>query len=304
MIRRLRHTPSEGLPALWKSQLISTLHSMISYILQPQIHSALLLLSPSTVPTGDIPLSAVPSPAIPLALHVGSHLLTHLLLTPLETIRTRLIVMPSHRSTPSSIGLFKEMVEDEGGFQSMYFHSNVLYPALLEHTLRPLLTLSIPLLVERQFGISPELSPITYSICDLTLGLSSLLILLPIETVRRRLQLQRRGKAGREGKKIKSIVKLREKDYVGIVEAIWRITTEESGVRRKRAMTEKDEGGWFAGVRQVYRGVGISAAVCATWLTRLQFGMAATAHLTVFGLGLVSASLGGARGWDSGWKEI
>jgi fusion and transport protein UGO1 len=35
----------------------------------------------------------------------------------------------------------------------------------------------------------------------------------------------------------------------------------------------------------------------------LKFGMAATAHLTVFGLGLVSASLGG-RGFESQWKEI
>lgn len=32
-----------------------------------------------------------------------------------------------------------------------------------------------------------------------------------------------------------------------------------------------------------------------------QFGMAATAHATVFGLGLVSATLSGG---DGGWKEI
>lgn len=31
--------------------------------------------------------------------------------------------------------------------------------------------------------------------------------------------------------------------------------------------------------------------------------MAATAHVTVFGLGLVSQSLGGG-GFDGGWKEI
>lgn len=38
------------------------------------------------------------------------------------------------------------------------------------------------------------------------------------------------------------------------------------------------------------------------WLIS-QFGMAATAHVTVFGLGLVSQSLGGG-GFDGGWKEI
>ena len=134
----------------------------------------------------------------------------------------------------------------------MLFHPNLFIPTVLEHSIRPLLTLSIPLLLERQFGISPDLSPVTYSVCDLGLGLGSLLILLPIETVRKRLQLQARGP---RGKRIRTIVKTREMDYVGVVEAIWRIVTEETGVRRRREMTEKDEGGVFAGIRQLYRGV-------------------------------------------------
>ncbi|WRT68851.1 uncharacterized protein IL334_005832 [Kwoniella shivajii] len=286
MIRRIRYTSSEGLPGLWKSQLISTIHSFLSNILQPSIHSFLLVLIPSiSSPISlDISLTALPNPGIPLGLQVTSHLLTHLLLSPLELIRTRLIVMPtSHHSTPTSVTLFKKMIEEEGGFSTLYFNQILLFPSILEHSIRPLLTLSIPLLVERQFGISPDISPVLYSLADLSLGLGSLIILLPIETVRKRLQLQSRSAGG--GKKLKSVVKLREKDYVGIVEAIWRILNEETGVRRKRKMTERDEGGWFSGVRQLYRG----------------FGMAATAHVTVFGLGLVSQMLSGN---DGGWKEI
>ena len=257
MIRRLRQTPSEGLASLWKSQLITTFHSLLSNILQPQIHTALLAFSPGTLPINpDVPLTALPSPGVPLALGVTSHLLTHLLLSPLEIIRTRLIVMPlSHPSTPSSVALFRQMVDEEGRFSTMYLHPNLLIPSILEHTLRPLLTLSIPLLLERQFGISPDLAPITYSLCDLSLGLASLLILLPIETARRRLQLQSRAPGG--GKRVKSIVAVREKNYVGVVEAMWRIVTEETGVRRKRIMTERDEGGVFSGVRQLYRGVSV-----------------------------------------------
>ncbi|WWC64239.1 uncharacterized protein I303_106848 [Kwoniella dejecticola CBS 10117] len=296
MIRRIRHTPSEGLPGLWKSQVVSTIHSFLSSTLQPTVHSFLLILIPTVEPgVGlDISLSALPNPGIPLALQVGSHLLTHILLSPLEIIKTRLIVSPSnHPSSQSSIGIFRQLIEKEGGFANLYFHSNLLIPSVLEHTLRPLLTLSIPLLIERQFNISPDLSPITYSLMDLSLGLSILLILLPIETVRKRLQLQNRGRAALENAgdnklatQSKSIVKLREKGYIGVVEAIWRILNEETGVRRKRKMTERDEGGWFSGVRQLYRG----------------FGMAATAHMTVFGLGLVSQVLSGNDG--GGWKEI
>ncbi|KAK8843483.1 hypothetical protein IAR55_007142 [Kwoniella newhampshirensis] len=284
MIRRIRYTPSEGLPALWKSQLVSTLHSLLSNVLQPTVHGFLLLLTPSSPVSLDISLNALPNPGLPLGMQVASHLLTHFILSPLEIIRTRLVVLPaSHPTTPSSVTIFRNMIAEEGGFSSLYFHPNLLIPSLLEHTIRPLLTLSIPLLLERQMGISPDISPIIYSLADLSLGLGSLLILLPIETVRRRLQLQSRASGG--GKRLKSVVKLRERDYVGVVEAMWRIVTEESGVRRRRVMTEKEEGGLFSGIRQLYRG----------------FGMAATAHVTVFGLGLVSATLAGN---DGGWKEI
>jgi fusion and transport protein UGO1 len=251
MIRRIRHTPTEGLPALWKSQIITTLHSISSNLLQPHVHSLLLTFSPDA-PSYDIPLTALPNPTIALGLQVASHLLTHLVLSPMEVIRTRLIAMPmSHASTPSSVSMFRRMVDEEGGFSGMYFNSNLLIPSIFEHTVRPLLTLSIPLLLERTLGYSPEMSPITYSLCDLSLGLGSLLILLPIETVRKRLQIQARG----NGKRGKTIVRTRDRDYVGVVEAIWRIVTEETGVRRKRVMDEKDEGGHFSGIRQLYRGV-------------------------------------------------
>jgi fusion and transport protein UGO1 len=273
-MRRLRYTPSEGWPSLLKSQLISTFHSIFSNFLQPHVHSILLLIVPSSpstpslslgLGTPDLPLTALQHPTIPLGLQVASHLISHLVLSPLELLRTRLIVMPhSHPSTPNSISLLRQIVNTEGGFSSLYLHSNLLFPAVLEHTLRPLLTLSIPLLLERQFNISPDLSPITYSLCDLSLGLGSLLILLPIETVRKRLQLQSRavsvtaagiGSKSKSTGDMKSIVRLKETPYVGIVDAMWRIVNEETGVRRKRNMTEKDEGGVLSGIRQLYRGV-------------------------------------------------
>lgn len=288
MIRRIRYTPTEGLPALWKSQLISTLHSLFSSLLQPHVHSFLTFLSPQPPLLPDVPLTALPAPLVPLGISVASHLIAHFVLSPIEIIRTRMIVMPSgHASTPSSPKMFSDMIAHEGGFYGTYFHPNVFFPTVLEHTLRPLITLSIPLVLERQLSISPDIAPLTYAAADLALNLASLLVLLPIETVRRRLQLQSRAAHKDESRRIKSIVRIRKREYVGIVEAMWRIMTEETGARRRRVMTEQDEGGLSSGIKQLYRG----------------FGMAASAHVTVFGLGLVSASLGG-RGFDGGWKEI
>lgn len=285
MIRRIRATPGEGLPALWKSQLITTVHGLLANFFQPQVHSALLMLSPDTP---DVPLSAAAHPAIPLAISVASHLLTHLVLSPIELVRTRLIAMPSGTSTPGSVGLFRQTLEEEGGFASTYFNPNLFLPAVLEHTLRPLVTLSIPLLLERQFGLSPDFAPITYSLVDLGLNVASLGILLPIETVRKRLQIQSRG----SGKRIKTVVRVRDKDYVGIVEAIWRIVTEETGVRRKRVMTEKDEGGAFGGVKQLYRGVSAYAlwSLMAVWN-----GCYGTCHSLRIGTGLGCAWGQGSR---------
>lgn len=71
---------------------------------------------------------------------------------------------------------------------------------------------------------------------------------------------------------MKTIVKVRERDYIGVVEGMWRIVTEETGVRRKRVMTEKDEGGVFSGIRQLYRGVGSTSSLRVVPLTTVRNG--------------------------------
>ncbi|KAJ9106401.1 hypothetical protein QFC21_001547 [Naganishia friedmannii] len=313
MMRRIRRTPSEGLPALWKGQLITTIHSVLSNNIQPIVHTFLLISLPPAVARVELnaelelPLTSHPHPALPLGLHVAAHLLTHVFLSPLELLKTRLIVQPSSLpESKSSLSLLRDAVNREGGFTGLYLHSHLIIPAILEHTLRPVLTLSIPLLIERQLNITPDVSPVTYSMLDLGLGLASLLVILPVETVRKRLQLQDRSFVDEDEDEDvlarkhqrKSIVRLRTKPYHGVVEAIWRIITEETtAVPRKRrrksrgaesvAVKEGAQGGRFDGVRQLYRG----------------FGMAAGAHLTVFALGLVSAGLGG-RSVEYGWQEI
>jgi fusion and transport protein UGO1 len=254
MIRRIRATPSEGLPALWKGQLVATAHALLSNLLQPHIHSAIYTAVPAsgaTLPL-DFPLTALPHPGVPLAIQVASHAITQFILSPLEMVRTRLIAMPhAHPSTPSSLTILRRAVADEGGLSGLYLAANLLIPTLLENTIRPLLTLSIPLIIERQFGISPDLAPITYSIADLGLNITALLFTLPIETVRRRLQLQGRN----PDRKIRSVVRLRDRPYTGVVEAMWRIVTEETAAPRKRRMSTRDEGGIFSGLAQLYRGV-------------------------------------------------
>lgn len=308
MMRRVRRTPSEGLPGLWKGQLLGTAHSLLTTNLQPIVHDLLLLAIPMSVGGGsgasgslrlnaslDLPLASHPHPAIPLGLHVAAHLITHIFLSPLELLRTRTIVQPSSaRSTLSSPRMLREIVRSEGGVLSgLFFHPQLFLPAVLEHTLRPLFTLSIPLFIERQLKVTPDSSPVAYSILDLGLGLASLLVILPIETVRKRLQLQERRRPALKDEPTQvvsaadavrpSIVRLRDQPYIGIVEAIYRIVTEETGTRKRRRRRSSNrrpsmprrrssmaQGGGqpmeskrsvLDGVRQLYRGVSTAGLV-------------------------------------------
>jgi fusion and transport protein UGO1 len=212
----------------------------------------------------QLPLASYPSPALPLGLHVASHLLTHLFLSPLELIRTRLIVQPSSLPTSqSSPSMLKSIVKEEGGLWSLYMHPHLFWPSVLEHTIRPLLTLSIPLFIERKLHISPDISPITHSLLDLSLGLSSLLILLPIETVRKRLQIQDRARDSLSKRPRRTIVRTRERNYVGIVEAMWRIASEETTIPRRRRRADSsgqtEQYSRLDGLKQLYRGVSLEA---------------------------------------------
>lgn len=154
----------------------------------------------------------------------------------------------------------------------MWMHSNLLVPAILDVTLRPLLSFASPLLIERWLHLDALTSPVSHAFAELCVDTSSLLFSLPIETVRRRLQVQRRratnshvsavqaglppstptksskgkGKetaatssststlapsaSGNTGtlKGLRTCVETRPKPYVGVVEAIYRILTEET----------------------------------------------------------------------------
>jgi fusion and transport protein UGO1 len=114
---------------------------------------------------------------------------------------------------------------------------------------------------------------------------------LPIETIRRRLQIQPRG----NGKPMATCVHTRRQPYYGVVDAFWRILSEECSDgcpltskdrdptrREKRARSPS----WYSrhGLGQLYRGL----------------GMGVGAGITVLVLTFVT----GAGTSNSGWTEL
>jgi fusion and transport protein UGO1 len=204
------------------------------------------------------------------------------------------------------IDALSQILRDEGGIKGIYFHPHLLIPTIIDHTLRPLVSLALPGLVAAYLGphVSPETHPFAWGFAEFTGNCAGLLITLPFETVRRRLQAQVRGSA----KPIKACVELRPAPYNGIVDTLWHILTEERSdlplrTKTKRVRSEskaskekqqaedkkraeEEEEGWFrnTGLGQLYRGLGMRLGASAI----------------VFLLAMVS----GGQEKDSGWAEL
>ncbi|KAK0527194.1 hypothetical protein OC842_004948 [Tilletia horrida] len=189
----------EGMLGLWKGTFASFLLEAGSGFFQPLFAQILAFLTRQPSLILSLPPSYSPSPYVSLSIQLASHLFTGLLFSPLDTVRTRLVAqsgLRAHRTYKSTWHAFSRMLQEEGGWRTAYLHPNILIPTVLDYTLRPLLSLGAPLVIERWLGIEATNSPALYAAAELTLGTASLLVSLPIETVRRRLQLQRRAAWG------------------------------------------------------------------------------------------------------------
>jgi fusion and transport protein UGO1 len=204
------------------------------------------------------------------------------------------------------VDALSQILRDEGGLKGIYLHPHLLIPTLIDNTLRPAVSLALPGLLAAYLGmqISEDTNPVAWGFAELGGSCIGLLVTLPFETVRRRLQVQVRG----TGKAIKGCVELRPAPYNGVVDAFWHVLTEERSDlpiprRRKRHGSQasakgkervgsdseeegSEEGGWFrnSGVGQLYRGLGMRLGASAI----------------VFLLALFS----GGEESDGGWAEI
>lgn len=216
-------------------------------------------------------------------LPVSSHLLTEFLLSPLDLIQTRLIIQTSvtrHRRYSGPLDAFRQILRDEGGLYGMYFHPQLFFTTLLNCTFAPLVDAIAPRLTARVlarilgFRIAEDTHPFLWAVAQLAGSCAGLVVTVPFETVRRRLQAQVRGNAV----PFATCVEVRRRPYVGIVDCMYSIIVEERSdfplrprKRRDRRREqplgarkedeEENDGGWMrnSGVGQLYRGLGMRA---------------------------------------------
>jgi len=294
MMKKVGRFRGEGWLALWKGMVTECVTDMLSSTMQPLVHNALQgLFAPTSAP-----LYTLPGSSTSLLIPVASHLITGFILSPLDLVRTRLIVQsfnPQHRTYTGPIDALRKIAREEGGVWGMYLHPHLLIPTILDNTIRPLISLGLPpLLAARLFPgtlVSLDSSPVAWGVVEFASSCIGLLATLPFETVRRRLEVQVRGRA----QPLKTCIEKRPIPYNGVVDAFWHILTEERSdlpverdVRgrkgKEREGTKEDVSVWRrTGLGQLYRGLGV----------RLGAG------LIVFVLGVITGG-----GGEPGWAEL
>jgi fusion and transport protein UGO1 len=177
---------------------------------------------------------------------------------------------PAQRKYSGVLNCISTIISEEG-FTALWGGVN-LFPTLVYHTLTPLLSNCLPLIIDRVFNISASDSPLLYAFAELSLDTLDLLIRLPVETVRKRLQIQIQAKI--PGKRFETVVETRKRPYAGMVDCAYRIIQEEGGPHKRRTKSsEDDQDGknskgkfvprpWYAawGVRGLYTGLGMHLA--------------------------------------------
>ena len=126
----------------------------------------------------------------------------------------------------------KTIIQEEGGIRGLYLSHN-LVPTLLYHTITPLLQNTTPLIIDRVFRISANESPFMYSLAELGLNTLEVIITLPLDTIRKRLQCQIRTRTP-GNKRFETVVATRPVPYTGITDAAYCIMKEEGGASRKK----------------------------------------------------------------------
>ncbi|KAI9103172.1 mitochondrial carrier domain-containing protein [Phlyctochytrium arcticum] len=247
----------EGFTSLWKGQVPSWLFGTSHSFLQPSLEKSIIELSHEH----DIMLSGHTDSVNTIGIKVLSHALSSFFLSPLDLIRTRLVVQTSnryHRKYNGTLHCLRTILAEEG-WRAMYFGRHFV-PTLLLQTFRPFFHFTGSILLERMLHLDADTSPFLWALGDLGLKAVELLVTIPLETVRRRLQCQIVTRMPVE-KPLESSVERNPIPYTGLIDCAGRVIIEEGGTRtvtgkrRSRKGRPKQPTWWNSwGFHGLYRG--------------------------------------------------
>ncbi|KAK3369992.1 mitochondrial carrier domain-containing protein [Podospora didyma] len=125
---------------------------------------------------------ASPYPWASLFVAAAASVVTGLILSPLDLVRTRLVITSTANGTRRTLSALRNL-------PSYFCPSGLVLPTILHSLVHPILMLSTPLVLRGYFMIEKENSPTTFSIAKFCTSTVALFIKLPLETVLRRGQV-------------------------------------------------------------------------------------------------------------------
>lgn len=173
--------------------------------------------------TTGLDLTDSPSPIASLVVIGLASCLSGLLLSPLDLVRTRLIVTPASHAPRGVLSNLRRL-------PSLILPSKLWLPTGLYHTLPQVFSTAMPQVLRRQFNILPETAPTLWSFASFGTSLSELFIRLPLETVVRRSQVNYLRESNRD---LPLIVE--PAPYLGIGGTVYSIMYSEGETKTKDA---------------------------------------------------------------------
>ncbi|EAQ86341.1 hypothetical protein CHGG_07594 [Chaetomium globosum CBS 148.51] len=174
----------EGAWGVWKGSNATFIYSVLQSLLENWSRSLLSALFnvPDLGVRHDMDRLvdiASPYPWASLCVAAAAAVVTGLILSPLDLVRTRLVITSTGSRARRTLSTLRSL-------PSYLCPAPLLVPTVLHSLIHPLLTLSTPLVLRTHFMIDRELAPTTFSIAKFCSSTVALLLKLPLETVLRR----------------------------------------------------------------------------------------------------------------------
>ncbi|KAJ3159583.1 hypothetical protein HDU86_001592 [Geranomyces michiganensis] len=194
---------------------------------------------------------------------IASHVFVGGLLSPLELVRTRLIVQPSSSIRKKYYGPFHALhgitTEEHVGLGSLYSLRHLI-PSLLISGLSPLLRAVSKIIIQEELGLDPTFTPVLHHVATLALMAVEVGIVTPFEMARKRLQVQWLTPQGRASSQapqaFETSVAVSPRYYSGIFDCISAIVAEEGGRSRRRRRRKRVPSGGGGGGGRANLGIG------------------------------------------------
>ncbi|KAL2269011.1 hypothetical protein VTJ83DRAFT_3857 [Remersonia thermophila] len=182
VIAQLWH--KEGTWGVWKGSHATFVYSVLQSLLENWSRSLLSALFnvPDIGVKSDMDRLvdiASPYPWASLFVAAAAAVITGLTLSPLDLVRTRLIITSTASHARRTLSTLRSL-------PSYFCPAPLVLPTILHSLVHPLLTLSAPLVLRTQFMIDRDMAPTTFSLARFFSSTVALFVKLPLETVLRR----------------------------------------------------------------------------------------------------------------------